>query len=81
MLLPAINYLLFWLQKDTTIVPTKNKNAGLHSTTQSDVVIDHMAGESKKPEIICFYNMTYGAVDIIDVMLGLYSCTRIQMWW
>lgn len=34
--------------------------------------IDHMTGESKKSEMISFYNMTKGALKVVDEMAALY---------
>ncbi|XP_035212060.1 uncharacterized protein LOC118186137 [Stegodyphus dumicola] len=58
---------IFGFQKEATLVsyvPKKNKSVILLSTMHSGDQIDESTGESKKPEIITFYNMTKGAVDV-----------------
>lgn len=75
---------LFAFQKDTTLVsyvPQKNKNVLLLSTMHNDNAIDSSTGESKKPEIITFYNMTKGAVDVVDEMAASYSTSRKTKRW
>lgn len=75
---------LFGFQKETTIlsyVPKKNKSVILLSTMHNDDKIDKSTGESKKPEIISFYNMTKGAVDVVDEMAAAYSTARISRRW
>ncbi|XP_035223679.1 uncharacterized protein LOC118196352 [Stegodyphus dumicola] len=47
----------------------------------NDNAIDITTGESKKPEIITFYNMTKGAVDVVDEMAATYSTTKNTNRW
>ena len=47
----------------------------------NDDAIDHSTGETKKPEIISFYNLTEGAVDVVDEMGAAYSTARIAHRW
>lgn len=75
---------LFAFQKDTTLVsyvPKKNKNVILLSTMHNDNAIDSSTGESKKPEIITFYNLTKGGVDVVDEMAASYSTSRKTKRW
>ena len=37
--------------------------------------------ETKKPEIIQFYNSTKGGVDTVDQLCGNYSVSRRTRWW
>ena len=70
---------VFGFQKETTIVsytPKKNRNVVLLSTMHNDDAIDSSTGEMKKPEIITFYNLTKGAVDVVDEMAATYSVAR-----
>ncbi|XP_055943512.1 uncharacterized protein LOC129974128 [Argiope bruennichi] len=43
--------------------------------------IDASTGEAKKPEIITFYNLTKGTVDVVDEMSAIYSTARISERW
>lgn len=75
---------LFAFQKDMTLVsyvPKKNKFVNLLSTMHNDDAIDQTTGEAKKPEIITFYNLTKGAVDVVDQMSAAYSTARISNRW
>ncbi|KAG8176722.1 hypothetical protein JTE90_003353 [Oedothorax gibbosus] len=47
----------------------------------NDDTIDTSSGEAKKPEIITFYNITKGAVDVVDEMSAGYSTARISKRW
>lgn len=58
-------------------VPKKNKAVILLSSMHDD---DHI-GESGKPEMIEFYNKTKGGVDVMDQLLGEYSCQRMRKRW
>ncbi|GBN51436.1 PiggyBac transposable element-derived protein 4 [Araneus ventricosus] len=74
----------FGFQKETTIVsyiPKKNRNVLLLSTMHNDNAIDLSTGEAKKPEIITFYNMTKGAVDVVDEMAATYSTAKKTNRW
>ncbi|KFM59493.1 PiggyBac transposable element-derived protein 4, partial [Stegodyphus mimosarum] len=75
---------IFGFQKDTTLVsyvPKKNKCVNLLSTMHHDNAIDNETGECKKPEIVTFYNLTKGAVDVVDEMSASYSTSRISKRW
>lgn len=62
-------------------VPRKSKNVLLLSTMHDDDAIDKTTKELYKPEIISFYNLTKGAVDVVDEMKSLYSVSRISCRW
>lgn len=62
-------------------VPRKGKNVLLLSTMHDDDAIDPESGSQTKPEIITFYNLTKGAVDVVDEMKSLYSVSRITCRW
>lgn len=47
----------------------------------NDAAIDVSTSEAKKPEIITFYNLTKGAVDVVDEMSATYSTARISNRW
>ncbi|GBM09645.1 hypothetical protein AVEN_43627-1, partial [Araneus ventricosus] len=47
----------------------------------NDNAIDLSTGEAKKPEIITFYNMTKGAVDVVDEMAATYSTAKKTNRW
>lgn len=72
---------IFGFQKDVTLVsyvPKKNKCVNLLSTMHHDDAIDGETGDFKKPEIVTFYNLTKGAVDVVDEMSASYSTSRIS---
>lgn len=56
-----------------SFVSRKNKNVLLVSSMH---INDAISQVTKKPEIIDFYNMTKGAVDTCDQMIGVYSISR-----
>ncbi|KAJ8879739.1 hypothetical protein PR048_020347 [Dryococelus australis] len=58
-------------------VPKKGKNLLMIST----VTIDESTGDMCKPEVITFYNLTKGGVDVIDEMTASYSVSRISNCW
>ena len=71
-----VYFSMFGFQKGMIIVSyvrKKKKNALLLSTINNDNEIDLATGELKKPEIIIFYNMTKGTVDVVDEMAATYS--------
>ncbi|XP_055936617.1 piggyBac transposable element-derived protein 4-like [Argiope bruennichi] len=75
---------LFGFQKNLTkvsYVPKKNKCVVLLSSMHNGGTIDASTGEAKKPEIITFYNLTKGAVDVVDEMSATYSTARISKRW
>lgn len=66
-------------EKKATIVsytPKKNKVVLMLSTMHHDSLIDKNTNESKKPEIITFYNATKGAVDTMDKKTENYTVAR-----
>ncbi|XP_055936820.1 piggyBac transposable element-derived protein 4-like [Argiope bruennichi] len=75
---------LFGFQKNIMILSymtKKNNCVNLLSTMHNDNHIDESTGDLKKPEVITFYNMTKGAVDVVDEMGGSYSVARISNRW
>ncbi|CAI6369859.1 unnamed protein product [Macrosiphum euphorbiae] len=62
-------------------VPKKNKNVLMLSTMHRDDHIDPDSGDLKKPEVITFYNLTKGGVDVVDRLKSEYSVTRISNRW
>lgn len=60
-------------------VPKVNKAVILLSTMHSTDVIDDSL--KKKPEVISFYNKTKSGVDVMDKMLGTYTCKRRTSRW
>ncbi|KAG8176608.1 hypothetical protein JTE90_028590 [Oedothorax gibbosus] len=74
---------LFGFQKDKALVsyvPKKNKCVNL-STMHNDDTIDTSSGEAKNPEIVTFYNITKGAVDVVDELSSAYLTARISKRW
>ena len=72
---------MFGFQKHSTLVsftPKKNKSVVLLSTMHRDAKVD---AETKKPEIIQFYNSTKGGVDTVDQLCGNYSVSRRTRRW
>lgn len=75
------NTSLFLFSNDLTAVsfaPKKNKLVTLISTMHDD---DAVNARSQKPEIICCYNQTKGAVDAFDQCLTRTSCIRRSRRW
>lgn len=62
-------------------VPKKNKNVIMLSTLHSEDEIDAETGDSMKPEVISFYNMSKGGVDVVDRMKKEYSVKRVSNRW
>ncbi|XP_043462873.1 piggyBac transposable element-derived protein 4-like [Leptopilina heterotoma] len=62
-------------------VPKKNKNVLMLSTLYNSDDIDKDTGSRKKPEIITFYNLMKGAVDVVDELKGTYSVSRETRRW
>ncbi|KAL4135945.1 hypothetical protein QTP88_007522 [Uroleucon formosanum] len=72
---------MFGFTKDMTLVshvPKKSKIVLLLSKMHHDNAID---SNLNKPEIITFYNMTKGGVDVVDALKGNYSVARISRRW
>ncbi|KFM71767.1 PiggyBac transposable element-derived protein 4, partial [Stegodyphus mimosarum] len=63
------------------ILQKKNKNVVVLSTMHTDDKIDETTMELKKPDIITFYNLTKGAVDVVDEMAAAYTTARISNRW
>ncbi|XP_035223727.1 uncharacterized protein LOC118196387 [Stegodyphus dumicola] len=75
---------LLGFQKDVMLLSymaEKNKCVNLLSTMHNDDHINESTGHLKKSEVITFYNMIKGAVDIVDEMGGIYSVARISNRW
>lgn len=62
-------------------VPKKNKNVLLLSTLHKEDSIDPESGDSLKPEVITFYNLTKGGVDVVDRLKKEYSVKRVSNRW
>src|SRR5215469_15705523 len=76
-----VNSSIFGFQKQVTLVsftPKKNKSVLLLSTMHNDASVDT---ETKKPEIIHFYNSIKGGVDTVDQLCGNYSVSRRTRRW
>ena len=72
---------MFGFQKHATLVfftQKSNKSVVLLSTMHRDAKVD---AETKKPEIIQFYNSAKGGVDTVDQLCGNYSVSRRTCWW
>ena len=59
-------------------VPKKNKSVVLLSSLQHDSAI---CSDSGKPQIIEFYNITKGTVDMLDKMCARYTVQRATRRW
>lgn len=62
-------------------VPKKNKNVIILSTFHKGDDIDPDTGNDFKPEVITFYNLTKGGVDVVDRKKKEYSVKRISNRW
>ncbi|UYV72184.1 hypothetical protein LAZ67_9002121 [Cordylochernes scorpioides] len=75
---------VFGFQSEMTLLSYKskeNKVVLMLSTLHHDANIDDSTGELKKPEMIMFYNMTKGGVDMMDEMTATYNCARNSRRW
>nr|CAI5836024.1 unnamed protein product [Callosobruchus analis] len=75
---------MFGFHKDTVLVSYKDKprkNVLMLSTFHSGDYIDPELGELQKPEIVTFYNLTKGGVDVVDEMKSTYSVSRFCCRW
>lgn len=75
---------IFAHHKEKTLVSyctKKNKVVVLVSTMHSDQKIDPDSGESRKPDIVSFYNKTKVGVDSVDQMCAKYDCSRNTKRW
>lgn len=61
-------------------VRKKGKVVVLLSTMHQNKMLDENS-EKKKPEIITFYNKSKGGVDLVDQMVGTYTCKRQTQRW
>ncbi|GBP47721.1 PiggyBac transposable element-derived protein 4 [Eumeta japonica] len=80
----AIKESIFGFQSDCALVsyvPKPKKVVLLLSTLHNDNKIDPNSGESKKPEVITFYNHTKYGVDIFDKMCRQYNVSRNSRRW
>lgn len=59
-------------------VPKRNKSVLLLSSVHYD---DETSGPANKPQAILFYNKNKCGVDVMDQMLGTYSCKRRTRRW
>lgn len=78
------NSSLFGFQENMSLVsycPKKNQAVLVLSTLHHDSSIDEETGESKKPEIITFYNMTKIGVDLLDQLCQNYDVSRNTRRW
>lgn len=64
----------------TSYIPKKGKNVLMISTFHDDDSIDPES-TALKPEVITFYNLTKGGVDVADRMKSEYSVTRVSNRW
>ncbi|UYV68512.1 hypothetical protein LAZ67_6000005 [Cordylochernes scorpioides] len=74
---------VFGFQSEMTLLsykPKENKVVLMLSTLHHDANIDDSTGELKKPEMIMFYNMTKGGVDVMGEMTATYNCARNSRW-
>lgn len=62
-------------------VPKKGKNVLLLSTMHNNADIDVESDNLCRPEIISFYNMTKGGVDVVDKLKMEYSVSRNSRRW
>lgn len=75
---------IFAFQENVTMVsyvPKKNKNVLLLSTLHHTDTIDESTGDQRKPEIITFYNLTKGGVDVADELSSNYNVSRNSRRW
>ncbi|UYV68304.1 hypothetical protein LAZ67_5003798 [Cordylochernes scorpioides] len=80
---PKYNSIFGFTQNTTLVsyVPKKSKAVLLLSTMHSTPTIDEESGFKLKPEIVTFYNLTKGGVDMVNQMCGTYSVGRRTNRW
>ncbi|UYV64847.1 hypothetical protein LAZ67_3002151 [Cordylochernes scorpioides] len=80
---PKYNSIFGFTQNTTLVsyVPKKSKAVLLLSTMHSTPPIDEESGFKLKPEIVTFYNLTKGGVDMVNQMCGTYSVGRRTNRW
>ncbi|UYV75310.1 hypothetical protein LAZ67_12003455 [Cordylochernes scorpioides] len=74
----------FGFQNEMTLLsykPKENKVVLMLSTLHHNANIDDSTGELEKPEMIMFYNMTKGGVDMMDEMRATYNCAMNSRRW
>ncbi|KAG5867858.1 hypothetical protein JTB14_013911 [Gonioctena quinquepunctata] len=70
--------------KDTVLLSYKakpKKNVLMLSSFHSGDNIDPESGDLQKPEIVTFYNLTKGGVDVVDELKSTYSISRFSCRW
>nr|CAH7732627.1 unnamed protein product [Callosobruchus chinensis] len=75
---------IFGFQEDATLVSycsKKNKAVLVLSTMHFDDAIDSTTHEERKPEMVTFYNMTKGGVDVLDQLCHNYDVSRSTRRW
>lgn len=65
----------------TSYIPKKGKNVLVALTMHRQGKIDEDSGDQQKPELITFYNLTKGGVDVVDRMKTEYCVSRISNRW
>lgn len=78
------NSSIFGFQKNCTLVsycPKKNKVVLLVSSMHDDDAIDPDTRETKKPDIVTFYNRTKIGVDLVDQLCQNYNVARNTNRW
>lgn len=75
---------IFGYRQNTVLLshkPKPQKNVLMLSTFHSIGFIDPESGVLEKPEIITFYNLTKGGVDVVDELKSTYSVSRFCCRW
>ncbi|UYV74118.1 hypothetical protein LAZ67_11002171 [Cordylochernes scorpioides] len=75
---------IFGFHKNVSLVsyvPKMGKRVILLSTMHSTATIDEETNEKKKPEMITFYSMTKGGMNLLDQKTSLYSVGRRTKRW
>ncbi|KAH9635162.1 hypothetical protein HF086_009502 [Spodoptera exigua] len=62
-------------------VAKPNKVVIMISTMHNDATIDEDSGDSRKPEVITYYNRTKNGVDLVDKMCSMYDVARNSRRW
>lgn len=72
----------YFSQHQTLIsyVPKKGKAVNILTTQHHDRKVD-TSNEKKKPDAIHYYNQTMGGSDVLDQLVGYYSCRRTTNRW
>ncbi|KAB0805084.1 hypothetical protein PPYR_02054 [Photinus pyralis] len=75
---------MFGFQKDSVLLsykPKPQKNVLMLSTFHAGDQIDPESGDMQKPEMVTFYNLTKGGVDVADQLKATYSVSRFCCRW